>query len=66
MASPSGRSPGPAARAGLAEGDILLAISGKAVNSVEDARAALAAKPKNVALLVQRGGDQIFIPVRLN
>jgi serine protease Do len=57
---------GPAANAGLQQGDVLLAINGKAVSSVEDARAAVARADKSLALLVQRGSEKLFVPVRLS
>ncbi|MEO8080448.1 MAG: Do family serine endopeptidase [Caldimonas sp.] len=56
---------GPAARAGIAEGDVVLAINGKSVQSIDDVRHVLDGKPKSVALLVQRDGEKIFVPVRL-
>jgi serine protease Do len=56
---------GAAERAGIEAGDLLLAINGKAVQSVEQIKGVLAAKPKSVALLVQRDGEQIFVPVNL-
>lgn len=56
---------GPAERAGVAPGDLLLAVNGKPVNSVEEVRAVLKGKPKNVALLIQRDGEQLFVPIRL-
>ncbi len=56
---------GPALRAGVAPGDLLLSVNGKPVNSVEEVRAVLKGEPKNAALLIQRGGERIFVPVRL-
>ena len=56
---------GPAQRAGIQQGDVLLAINGKAVQSIDELRRVLDAKPKSVALLVQRDGEKIFVPVRL-
>jgi serine protease Do len=56
---------GPAARAGVEAGDLLVAINGKPVQSMEQVREALAGKPKRIALLVQRDGEQIFVPVSL-
>jgi serine protease Do len=35
------------------------------VNSVADVKKVLASKPKSVALLVDRNGDRIFVPVNL-
>jgi len=56
---------GPAAKAGIVAGDVLLAINGKPVQSVEQIKQVLQGKPKSVALLVQRDGDKIFVPVGL-
>ncbi|GHC71635.1 peptidase [Pseudorhodoferax aquiterrae] len=56
---------GAAARAGVEAGDVLLAINGTPVSSTEQARAAVAKADKSVALLIQRGEDKIFVPVRL-
>jgi len=56
---------GPAARAGIEVGDVLLAINGKPVQSLDQVKSVLAGKPKSVALLVQRDGDKIFVPVNL-
>ena len=44
---------------------MLLAINGKPVSSIEQIRSVLKAQPKSVALLVQRQGNQIFVPVPL-
>lgn len=56
---------GPAARAGIEPGDVLLAVNGQPVQSVDQVRQVLGRKPSSVALLVQRDGERIFIPVRL-
>jgi serine protease Do len=56
---------GPAAQAGIEVGDVLVAINGKPVQSVEQIRGLLANKPKSVALLVQRDGQMLFVPVTL-
>ncbi len=56
---------GAAERAGIEAGDVLLAINGKPVQSVEQIRSVLSSRPKSVALLVQRDGQQIFVPVAL-
>ncbi len=55
---------GAAARAGVASGDVLLAVNGTPVTTVEQVRAAVAKSSKSVALLIQRDGDKIFVPVR--
>jgi serine protease Do len=57
---------GPAALAGVQKGDVLLAINGAKVKDVAQVQAAMAHASKSIALLIQRGGDQIFVPVRLS
>ncbi|RYX94161.1 MAG: Do family serine endopeptidase [Comamonadaceae bacterium] len=54
---------GAAAAAGVESGDVLLAINGTAVKSVEQARGLVAKSGKSVALLILRDGDKIFVPV---
>lgn len=56
---------GPAARAGINPGDVVLAINGKPVTSVEQVRSVIEGKPKSVALLIERDGERIFVPVNL-
>ncbi|MEJ6002302.1 DegQ family serine endoprotease [Paucibacter soli] len=56
---------GPAAQAGVRPGDVLLAVNGTPVSSIEQVRAVVAGAEKSVALLVQRGKEKIFVPVRL-
>ncbi len=57
---------GPAARAGLQPGDVILALNGKPVKSVEELRALTGkSSGKNVALLVQREGGRRYIAVPL-
>ena len=56
---------GPAALAGVLPGDVLLAVNGAPVNDVAQVRSAVSHANKSLALLIQRDGDQIFVPVRL-
>ncbi|WP_439519817.1 Do family serine endopeptidase [Hydrogenophaga sp.] len=56
---------GPAALAGVQQGDVLLAINGERVQSVDQVKAMLGKSAQSLALLIQRDGDQIFVPVRL-
>ncbi len=56
---------GAAERAGVQAGDVLLAINGTPVTSVEQVQKVVAASDKSVALLVQRGPNKIFVPVRI-
>lgn len=56
---------GAAAIAGVAPGDVLLSVNGKPVTSVDQVRDMVGKSSKSVALLIQRGDDRIFIPVRI-
>ena len=56
---------GAAAKAGVEAGDVLLAVNGQAVKSIDQVRAAVAKSDKSVALLIQRGDEKIFVPVRI-
>jgi serine protease Do len=56
---------GAAANAGVQPGDVLLSVNGRAVSSVEQVRDVVGKSSKSVALLIQRGSDKIFIPVRI-
>jgi serine protease Do len=56
---------GAAARASVMPGDILLAINGTAIKSIEQVSSVMAKKPKIVALLILRDGARIFVPVEL-
>lgn len=53
-----------AAAAGIRAGDIIVAVNGTAVKSNADLSKALEGQ-KQVALLIQRGKDRIFVPVTL-
>ncbi|HKU14649.1 MAG TPA: DegQ family serine endoprotease [Steroidobacteraceae bacterium] len=56
---------GPAALAGVQPGDIILGVNGKRVASVQELRGAVKQKQATVALLIERGDAQIFIPLRV-
>jgi len=56
---------GPAANAGIQPGDMILALNGTPVKSVEQLQQLLAKAGKRVALLVQRDEAKIFVPVDL-
>lgn len=56
---------GPSAMAGVQAGDVLLAINGTPARSLEQVREVVAKADKSVALLIQRGEDKIFVPVRI-
>jgi serine protease Do len=55
---------GAGAEAGIQEGDIILAVAGAPVRTVEELTAAVKRQTsRNVALLIQRGSQQIFLTV---
>lgn len=56
---------GPAAEAGITQGDVLLSINGSPAGDIEAVRAAMAKAGKTVAVLIWRDGNRIFVPVRL-
>ncbi|MBI3222318.1 MAG: DegQ family serine endoprotease [Nitrosomonadales bacterium] len=56
---------GPAARAGIRPGDVILAVNGEKVSSVEQLRALVAKKGKHLALLILRDEQKMFVPVDL-
>jgi serine protease Do len=56
---------GPAARAGIQPGDLLLAVNGTPIQSVAQLRALVAKAGKTMALLIQRDAGKIFVPVEL-
>ncbi|MDB5729677.1 MAG: protease Do [Noviherbaspirillum sp.] len=56
---------GPAGRAGIQEGDVLLAINDVPAASVADFEAQLArSKGGSVALLVKRGAETLYVPIK--
>ena len=57
---------GPAAVAGIQSGDVILALNGTPVSSVAQLRKLASEAGKNVALLVERGDEKIFVPLALN
>ena len=57
---------GPAAIAGIQSGDVILALNGTPVTSVEQLRKLASQAGKSVALLVERGDEKIFVPLALN
>jgi serine protease Do len=57
---------GPAAQAGVQPGDVILGVNGSKVASAADLTSATSKAKKTVALLIQRDGGQIYIPVRVN
>ena len=56
---------GAAARAGVQPGDVIVAVNGSRVDSVDAVKRVLSHAGKSVALLVQRDGQRLFVPVRI-
>lgn len=56
---------GAAARAGIQPGDVVLAVNGQGISSVEQLRALAAKAGKRMALLVQREDSKLFVPLNL-
>jgi serine protease Do len=56
---------GAAAYAGVQPGDVLLSVNGRTVNTIDQVRDVMSKSDKSVALLIQRGDEKIFIPVRI-
>jgi serine protease Do len=56
---------GAAAKAGVQAGDVLLAVNGTPVSNIDQVRQVVAKSEKSVALLIQRGDDRIFVPVKM-
>ena len=56
---------GPAARAGIQPGDVILSVNGTSIHSVDQLRSLVSKAGKHVAILVQREEARIFVPVDL-
>ncbi|VWC66201.1 peptidase S1 [Burkholderia lata] len=56
---------GQAARAGLQPGDVVLSVNGTPVANIGALMAEIDAAHGNVALLVQRGGTRLYVPIEI-
>ena len=56
---------GPAAMAGVQPGDVVLAVNGVAIKGIDELRQQVAQSDKSVALLIERNGQKIFVPVQM-
>jgi len=56
---------GHAAEAGIQPGDVVLSVDGTPVQSVAELRKMVQEHDKQVALLIQRGNNRLFVPVTL-
>jgi serine protease Do len=55
---------GPGAAANLQQGDIVLGVNNRRVKSIKEWRELTGAVKSSVALLIQRDGNQFYVPVR--
>lgn len=58
-------SDGPAGRAGIRPGDVILAVNGEKVASEEQLRTLVDKQGKRLALLIARGDGKLFVPVSI-
>ena len=56
---------GPAARAGIRPGDIILSVNEEKAASVKQLQSLLAKNKKHFALLILRGDQKLFVPVTM-
>jgi serine protease Do len=59
------RASGPAAEAGIQQGDVVLAANGAPVSSASELASAVEKSKGHIALLIQRGEQRMFVPVRV-
>jgi len=57
---------GAAARAGVQPGDLIVGVGPTKINTVEELKAQIDKAGKSVALLIERQGRQIYVPVRIS
>ena len=56
---------GPAARAGIRRGDVVVLVNGKPVKTANDLQSAAAKAKGTLAVLVKRGDQSIFVPIEI-
>jgi serine protease Do len=59
------QSGGAAESAGIQPGDVILAVNGRPISSVDQLKQMIASAGNSIALLIQRDNAQIFVPVDL-
>jgi serine protease Do len=57
---------GPAEKAGIHAGDVILAVNGNEVESIEDLTSQINKTKKTLALLISRGDNKLFVPINLS
>jgi serine protease Do len=56
---------GPAALAGIQPGDVIVSVGSAKVTTIEGLKQQVDKAGKNIALLIERNGQKIFVPVRI-
>jgi serine protease Do len=59
------QSGGAAGRAGIRQGDIIVAVNGQSIGDIDQLRGIIAKSGKKAAILIERGDSRIFVPVDL-
>ena len=57
---------GPAAKAGIQAGDVIVGVGNAKIATVDELKKHVDAAGKSIALLIERDGRQIYVPVRLS
>jgi serine protease Do len=57
---------GPAAQAGVRPGDVILGVNGKPVKSLAELKSATNSGSKTVAILLERAGTRLYLPIRVS
>ena len=56
---------GPAAKAGLRAGDVIVAVNGQPTRTIDELRARVSDAKGRLAVLIERQGQRVFVPVEL-
>jgi serine protease Do len=56
---------GPAEKAGIQRGDVILAVNGTPVKTVDELKGLVNGPAKSIAVLVQRDDAQLYVPVNM-
>jgi len=56
---------GPAAKAGLRAGDVIVAVNGRTTRTIEELRARVNDAKGRLAVLIERQGQRMFVPVEI-
>jgi serine protease Do len=59
------RAGGAAAKAGVQAGDVIVGVGASKVSSPEELKSLIDKSGKTVALLIERQGRQIYVPVKI-